>query len=318
MEPRYRWSVSTLAAVAFLSISTICTQTIALANPQTAVPELQAELISPPPGANDWDCRPTTAHPRPVVLVHGTASDMATTWRVLSPELKAEGYCVFALNYGGAPRAVPPFTTVWGVQDIRSSARELATFVDAVRSRTGSRQVDIVGHSQGGTMARQYLRFEGGANFANPAENKVHSLVTLGATNHGTTWDGDILVRLRELAAAHGFDNETLDQFLFGVAVSQQTVGSSLLEELNLDGDVDAGVNYTVIASRTDTMVTPPESTFLSSDGRASVNNVWVQDRCPSEQTSHNGLLSDAQSLYLVNTALDPTYADRHTAPCGS
>lgn len=52
-----------------------------------------------------------------------------------------------------------------------------------VLAATGAEQVDLVGHSQGGLLARQYLKFNGGAA-------KTDHVVTLGATNHGTTMSG--------------------------------------------------------------------------------------------------------------------------------
>jgi hypothetical protein len=62
--------------------------TLACASPASASPYL-APGISPP-GANDWDCRPTAARPVPVVLVHGTFADMTVSWNLISPALKAD------------------------------------------------------------------------------------------------------------------------------------------------------------------------------------------------------------------------------------
>ncbi len=148
-----------------------------------------------PPGANDFSCRPTSAHPYPVVLVHGTLENMAYNWYTLSPLLRNAGYCVFALNYGQEAGKVVdlPGAAPGGDGDIRASAGELASFVDRVLSATGSAQVDIVGHSQGGMMPRYYMRFLGGAE-------RVHALVGLSPSNLGTTVDG--LINLLELAGA--------------------------------------------------------------------------------------------------------------------
>src|SRR5687768_7696107 len=79
----------------------------------------------PPPGANDFSCH-STAHPVPVILVHGTFGDMTVSWNTVSPALKAADYCVFALDL--VRRAMAP---------IDQSADKLAAFIDEVRTRTG-------------------------------------------------------------------------------------------------------------------------------------------------------------------------------------
>ncbi|RYF46339.1 MAG: alpha/beta fold hydrolase, partial [Comamonadaceae bacterium] len=113
---------------------------------------------SVPPGVNDFTCTPTAVHPRPVVLVHGTDSNAYSDWAALGPRLAAEGFCVFALNYGGEPGG-----DNYGTEDMAVSAGQLAQFVAAVRAATAASEVDIVGYSQGATVARYCVNRLGGA-----------------------------------------------------------------------------------------------------------------------------------------------------------
>ncbi|MBJ8347534.1 triacylglycerol lipase [Antrihabitans sp. YC2-6] len=268
----------------------------------------------PPPGVNDWNCKPSAAHPRPVVLVHGTGSSMQSAFSLLGPQLAEAGYCAFAPNYGGLPPWWDAAQVVWGVADIRESAAQLATFVDAVLAHTGASQVDIVGHSQGGTMSRQYLKFNGGADAGDPARNKVRSLIALGPTNHGTTFNG--MQQLFRFFIQMGMPADLTSRVVFGIAGRQQLVGSKLISDLNSTGETLPGVDYTVIATKFDEVVTPPQNAFLSPDGPGEVHNVWVQDGCETNRVPHENLLGDDRSRYLVMVSLDPAYADAHPAPC--
>ena len=68
----------------------------------------ESSLANPPPGANSFSCKPSSAHPDPVVLVHGLGATMSENWNYLSPMLAVHGYCVFALTYGLDPRSPIP------------------------------------------------------------------------------------------------------------------------------------------------------------------------------------------------------------------
>ncbi len=68
----------------------------------TGFAENFASPSAPPPGANNFSCQPSSAHPYPVILAHGTFGNMNDNWQAASPVLANHGYCVFAFNYGGA------------------------------------------------------------------------------------------------------------------------------------------------------------------------------------------------------------------------
>ena len=240
-----------------------------------------------PPGANDWSCKPSAAHPRPVVLVHGTFADMSNSWQAISPLLKNNGYCVFALNYGdyNGSGAIG----VYGVDDIPTSAAELNAFVDKVLAATGASEVDLVGHSQGGMMPRYYLKYLGGAA-------EVRALVGLSPSNHGTTLDG-LFVLSNFFPGANQFTGALCP------ACEQQRVDSAFITNLNSGGETVPGVEYTVIQTRYDQVVTPYTSAFL-----AGAKNIVLQNQCVLDLGDHLSMPYDHIVGADVLTALDPAH----------
>ncbi|MEU2605137.1 esterase/lipase family protein [Streptomyces albus] len=240
-------------------------------------------------GWNDYTCKPSAAHPRPVVLVHGTFGNSVDNWLGLAPYLVKRGYCVFSLDYGQLPGR--PF--FHGLGPIEKSAEQLSAYVDKVLAATGAGEVDIVGHSQGGMMPRQYLKFHGGAA-------KVRALIGIAPSNHGTTLSG-----LAKLADQFPPIGDVVEEI--GPALLQQKEGSDFLEKLNAGGDTVPGVEYTVIATRFDEVVTPYRTQFL--DG-PNVRNVRVQDLCPLDISEHLAVaLTDRVAWHETANALDPAHA---------
>lgn len=237
------------------------------------------------PGVNA-DCTPSAAHPDPVVLVHGTWMDRSISWGLIGSKLVRDGYCVYALDYGNR-----------GTQPVADSAGELATFVDSVLKRTGAARVAIVGHSQGGMMPRYYIKFDGGLD-------KVSELIGIAPSNHGSS----------------GSFGDYAAQYGDSPAAADQEAGSPFMQQLNGDG-VDAPqpstgeIDYTVISTTHDEIVTPYQSQALAGPS-AVVTNVVVQDKCPHDSYEHVGLVYDPVVLQWVENALGrPGPADPAFAP---
>jgi pimeloyl-ACP methyl ester carboxylesterase len=289
---------SALALVSALSAGTASAQSTLPVNydfGQAVLSTFNAPTVSPP-GANNWSCKPTAAHPYPVVLVHGTLANMNDNWQAASPLLANNGYCVFAFNYGGAT-ATGDFQ---GTGDIAASAAQLASFVSEVLAATGASKADIVGHSQGGMMPRYYISFLGGAA-------KVARLVALAPSNYGTTLDG--LTALGQALALLEPINSLLS--ITCEACVEQEQGSSFLATLNADPTVP-GVSYTVIESRDDEVVTPHTNAFLPA--APNVTNITLQNQCPLDESDHLEIANDPIAMADMLNALDP--AQPVTVPC--
>ncbi len=237
-------------------------------------------------GANDWTCKPSAAHPTPVVLVHATGVNLGANWAALSPMLANAGYCVYAFNYGMTWLSAG---RIGGLGEISASAKTLSAFVDRVRTSTGAAKVDLVGHSQGGMMPNYYLKFLGGAP-------KVRTFIGLSPSNHGTTLSG--IVTLGANLNLIGFANTIL--WGIGVPALQQQMSTSTFQRnLFAGGDTVAGPRYVVIQTRNDLVVTPYRNAFLSG-----AENILIQDQCPNDPVGHVGMFADGPVLQNVMNEL--------------
>ena len=244
----------------------------------SAAPAQARSLPSlPAAGANDWSCKPTKAHPYPVVIVHGTFGDSKTLLDRLSWRMHTAGYCVFALDYG--TRATGP---------IEASAAQLKAYVTKVLAATGAAKVSMVGHSQGGMMPRYYIKFLGGAS-------KVDDLVGLSPSNHGTS---------NPLLLTPGL------RFLCPSCLQQKT-GSAFLKRLNAGDETPGPVSYTNIVTRHDEVVLPYTSGNLRGPR---TTNITLQAMCPLDLSGHLLIPMDGAAIRLVLNALgrrgpaDPAY----------
>jgi pimeloyl-ACP methyl ester carboxylesterase len=252
-----------------------------------------------------------------VILVHGLAANQNDNWQTLSPFLADQGYCVFSLTYGNMASLSRPFDEIGGLSAMEASAQELASFVDFVLDATRSRKVDIVGHSEGGTMPDYYIKFLGGSKV-------VAKFVMLSGVPHGTTFWG--LSDLYDLSAAYGYSSAANALASFCGSCTEFLTGSGFTKTLDApnaqatsseaatcpyDGAAVDGVSYTSIATEYDELVRPYNSDFMdprcaSAGGNIGVDNITVQQQCPTDLADHLSINGDQVAARDILNALDP------------
>ncbi|WP_068270029.1 alpha/beta fold hydrolase [Aldersonia kunmingensis] len=256
------------------------------------------------PGTNDFGCRPSADHPRPVVLLHGGGLGRQTNWATLAPVLANEGYCVFAPTYC-------PLSTAWPVSAAgglgykQDCAWEVKLFMDRVLDATGAPQVDIVGHSLGTEIPTYWMKYLGGRGL-------VAHYVSL-APYWQTEPDYDdarselVALAQRRLGippltpqSCDGCDFPTPD-IVFNRAVREPT-------------PYLPGVEYTNITTRYDEFIIPYSNGLLDGPPGTSVANIVVQDSCSLDNSDHASIVANRRSAAMVLNALDP--ANARPVPC--
>jgi triacylglycerol lipase len=160
----------------------------------------------------------------PILFVHGWNSS-SSTWTTMVNRFAADGWTAAELNNWSYNYSQSNATT----------AQQIATKVDQIRSATGAAKVDVISHSMGGLSSRYYVKNLGG-------DVKVDEWVSLGGPNHGT---------------------DTAN-FCFSTACSEMRIGSSFLAALNSGDETPGVVNYRTWWSACDSVINPDSSVSLS------------------------------------------------------
>ena len=282
------WALKILG-VALIASLTILLGVLAIpgaSGAQQTPPPFLVNEGPPPPGAN-IACKPSKEHPYPVVLVHGTFERMAQNWKTISPLLKQEGYCVFAIDYGTN-----------GLGRIGRSAQELEVFVDRLLRYTGAEKVQLVGHSQGGMMPRYWIKYLGG-------KGKVEDLVGFAPSNYGTN-----------LGSATSQNSTAEDWDVEGAeptgnpcySCDQQGADSRFIERLNAGDDTPGGGSFTQIATDDDEIIIPFRNCFLRGTERTEnviLQNYYQRKYDLNPVVTHQNIYEDPVAVQFMLDALD-------------
>jgi pimeloyl-ACP methyl ester carboxylesterase len=242
----------------------------------------------------------------PVVFLHGNNDTPYPT--ACNPYGHMQHFADYFLAHGYRP------SELWGLgyqgdqcdlladQTLRSavghtsvaSVPDLRAFVHAVLDYTGAEQVDIVAHSLGGTIAREWLRQDGSYDL-------VRSLVTVASPHHGIINCSPSPLNYWQLPALGGFTPTS------AVCVELGAVATPFLSALNAGDETPGPTRYlTVFSADTDFVYRPVQ------DGAFAPVPALDRNGSPAD-FSLSPALQGATNLALAGQGIhDPILATAH------
>lgn len=185
---------------------------------------------------------------RPILLVHGFFSNRGI-WHRMRGQLLARGLGPIHLM-----ELSPVFAAV------SSMADSLHRQIESIRRESGAAQIDLVVHSMGGLVSRQYFREHGTGAIAH--------FVSIGSPHHGT--------RVAKMA-------------LFRCVFDMQRGGGFLADLADYETQHPPKVDALSIYSLNDDLVYPPETSELS----------WAENRA-LQGVGHVSLCFDERVVEMV------------------
>lgn len=133
-----------------------------------------------------------TTRPKPVVLVHGWKSNAEIAWGYTHAILDSLHPYIGSFAVGDGEFGPDGGTLDTGdlsdsskqTNTLAENAKELAKYLENVRTRTGASHVDVIAHSMGGLITRQYIQTE----MPSSPDHKpvVNRMLQMGTPNRGT------------------------------------------------------------------------------------------------------------------------------------
>ena len=244
----------------------------------------------------------------PVILLHGNNDTASPTTcnggygkiHAFAQHLRDNGWNpkeLWGLSYQGEQcdlatsppnRSGETHSTVANVPDLRA-------FVEAVLAYTGAEQVDIIGHSLGGTLAREWMRQDG-------AHGLVRRLVAVDSPHHGIINCSPNPQNFWQTPATGGFTPDS------AICVEYGAADTPLLSTLNAGNETPGPTQYLTIVNT--------DASFVYrdvQDGR--VPPVPAEDReGRAHDFSDSPRLAGAETVELTGAgAYDEVLAAAHT-----
>jgi triacylglycerol lipase len=159
-----------------------------------------------------------------ILFVHGY-KESSTLWKTMIANFEKDGWTKAELNNW----------TYNTAQSNATTAKEVATKVSEIKSKTGAAKVNLITHSMGALSTRYYIKNLGG-------ESTVEDWVSLGGPNHGTT----------------------TANFCFETSCVEMRPSSTFLNALNEGDETPGAVRYGTWWSPCDEIINPHTSVILT------------------------------------------------------